>query len=170
MDEVSGYDNDMLETKIGYSKLNSLEQGVLFNVYKINAPGVISNTNTGILTYTNTVSNIGNGMDIGTGKFTVPVLGYYNFEFTATGAFTNLEKPVDIYVMVNNRYRFTIFDTSNQPGVNFGYSWQFHLQKGDQIWIKFKPVADGVGTRGIHSSDRYFPAIFKGQLVQEDVF
>ena len=120
-------------------------------------------------TYTNTVSNIGNGMDVNTGKFDVPVTGFYNFEFTATGATEDLDKPVHMWVMVNNAYRFTIYDRSNQTQINIGVSWQFYLHKNDKIWIQFAP-ADGYINRGIFLYNQAFPAIFKGQLVQENVF
>merc|ERR1711983_749901 len=100
MDSESGYDNPNLETKLGYSKIQSLDEGVLFNVYKIFPSGQTGETYQGVLTCTNIVSNFGGGMDIESGKFTAPVDGFYNFHFTAITAWQRLNLAFVLRIML----------------------------------------------------------------------
>ena len=162
MDSESGYDNPDLETKLGYSKIQSLDEGVLFNVYKIFPSGQKGETYQGVLTYTNIVSNFGGGMDIDSGKFTAPVDGFYNFHFTALTAYQRLNHAFDLRIMLDGVYTQTIYDQANEPHNNIAYSWQMQLVTGQQVYLEFPG-----NNQGIWSNGGGYPAIFEGQLVKE---
>ena len=160
MDSESGYENPNLEAKLGYSRIQSLDEGVLFNVYKIGPPN--GGTYQGVLTYTNIVSNFGGGMDIESGKFTTPVDGFYNFHFTALTEYERLDRRFVLDVMLDGSVTQIIFDQANVAHNNIAYSWQMQLATGQQVYMQFPE-----NSQGIWSNGGGYPAIFEGQLVKE---
>ena len=161
MDSESGYDNPNLETKLGYSKIQSTAEGVLFNVYKI-MPGESGGTYQGILTYTNIVSNFGGGMDIESGIFTVPLDGFYNFHFTTLTERERLDRRFELMIMVDGHRSQNVYDKADNAYNNIAYSWQMQLKTGQQVYLQFQENAQGIWSNG-----PYYPAIFEGQLVME---
>ena len=97
---------------------------------------VNANTNETI-TYTEVPINIGEGRNVSTGTFTVPVSGFYAFSFSAQAA--EDDPFTDILVYKNDEYQFRISDHNkneqkNMP--NIGYSWYMQLEQNDRVYLK----------------------------------
>ena len=89
------------------------------------------------ITYTETVANIGNGMNPKTGVFTVPVSGIYSFSFSALKD-PNYTHFCNVYVKKNGEQQFRIretdFNAADYYG-NIGYSWTMALVQNDEILL-----------------------------------
>jgi len=108
-------------------KLESLQ--VYFAVYRSSS----SDTHfTGYLTYNNEVENVGNHMNLGTGIFTSPVRGTFQFTLSATG-YSSDGNFVGVYV--NGQKIFRIFSDRNDYG-SINHSWFLSLNQNDQVQLK----------------------------------
>ena len=101
----------------------------------------------GTITYDSLTTNIGNGMDSSTGKFTTPTSGLYMFTFSAVSANTNTA-DVTIVVKKNNIQLFVIDDeegtSSGAKERNIAYSWMLNLSTGDIVHLE-------MSTGGLHA-------------------
>ena len=91
------------------------------------------------ITYTETIANIGNGMNPNTGVFTTPVSGIYSFSFSAR----TIESYVGIYVKKNGENHFFINEHDYNGEMNYaniGYSWTMSLVQNDKIQLS---IANG---------------------------
>ena len=92
-----------------------------------------------IITYDSLTTNMGNGMDSSTGKFTTPTSGLYMFTFSAVSANKNTAE-VTIYVHKNGAIIFLIDDEENEKSGanerNIAYSWMFNLSMDDTVHLE----------------------------------
>ena len=104
-------------------------------------------SSSGTITYDSLTTNIGNGMDASTGKFTAPTSGLYMFTFSAVSAHTNTAE-VTIYVYKNSTSIFLIDDEEDKKSGanerNIAYSWMFDLSMGDTVSLV-------MGSGGLHA-------------------
>ena len=101
----------------------------------------------GIITFDSLTTNIGNGMDSSTGKFTTPTSGLYMFTFSAVSANTNTVE-VTIYVKKNDVVLFVIDDEEDEKSGanerNIAYSWMLDLSTDDIVHLE-------MNTGGLHA-------------------
>ena len=101
----------------------------------------------GTITYDSLTTNIGNGMDSSSGKFTTPTSGLYMFTFSAVSATTNTAE-VTIMVMKNGSQIFLIDDEEDDKSGaderNIAYSWMLNLSTGDIVHLE-------MSTGGLHT-------------------
>ena len=94
--------------------------------------------------------NIGNAMDLSTGKFTAPVPGTYFFSFTGHAQFPTssslLTLGVGLYLNGNYIGWGFVEEYHTVGGQESPLTLQstFSLQKGDQIWLQIKEMSTGV--------------------------
>ena len=89
-----------------------------------------------VITFTDTVANIGNAMNPDDGIFTIPISGLYSFSFSAMS--TGNDTSTYIEVHKNDEKQFIISDHNNYGHtnyVNIGYSWTMHLVQNDKIHL-----------------------------------
>ena len=120
------------------------------------------NLDSGTITYDSLTTNIGNGMDASTGKFTAPTSGLYMFTFSAVSANKNTAE-VTIQVQKNGSRIFVIDDEEDQKSGaderNIAYSWMFDLSNGDTVYLSMH-------TGGLHTdSGNQDQAHFTGHLL-----
>ena len=103
--------------------------------------------NSGTITYDSLTTNIGNGMDASTGKFTAPTSGLYMFTFSAVSATANTAE-VTFIVYKNSTRIFLIDDEEDKKSGanerNIAYSWMFDLSMGDTVHLS-------MGSGGLHA-------------------
>ena len=101
----------------------------------------------GTITFDSLTTNIGNGMDSSTGKFTTPTSGLYMFTFSAVSANTNTVE-VTIYVKKNDVVLFVIDDEEDEKSGanerNIAYSWMLDLSTDDIVHLE-------MNTGGLHA-------------------
>ena len=92
----------------------------------------------GTITYDSLTTNIGNGMDASTGKFTAPTSGLYMFTFSGISASKNTAE-VTIRVKKNDSIIFLIDDEEDKKSGanerNIAYSWMFDLSMDDTVYL-----------------------------------
>jgi hypothetical protein len=114
--------------------------------------------------------NIGNAMDLSTGKFTAPAKGTYFFSFTGHAGFPTSSS--EVYLGVG------LYLNGNQIG--WGFAEEYHtvmfqetpltlqstlsLQKGDQIWLEIKFISGGVIL-----ADYGYWTHFTGYILEEEI-
>ena len=95
-------------------------------------------SSSGTITYDSLTTNIGNGMDASTGKFTAPTSGLYMFTFSAVSANKNTAE-VTIQVQKNGSRIFVIDDEEDKKSGanerNIAYSWMFDLSMGETVYL-----------------------------------
>ena len=101
----------------------------------------------GTITYDSLATNIGNGMDSSTGKFTCPTSGLYMFTFSAVSSNLNADE-LTIIVKKNGSQMFLIDDEegtySGAKERNIAYSWMFDLSTDDIVHLE-------MSTGGLHA-------------------
>jgi hypothetical protein len=108
------------------------------------------------ITFSESISNVGQGFDVSRGVFTAPVTGTFEFSFSS------MTDGSDARVCVRkNGAVIKVFEDINQLGIyhNFGHVWQLILQKGDEINLQLQ-----IGT--IYADPNYSTS-FIGHLVAE---
>ena len=114
------------ETKIGTP--------VIFSAVRKSALGEYNHVQAGSdITFTEMVTNIGNGMDPETGVFQAPMTGVYEFSISAE---SNIDDSItSIHVFKNDEYEFRITDNQrNQRNhVNIAYKWCFELIQDETV-------------------------------------
>jgi hypothetical protein len=94
--------------------------------------------------------NIGNAMDLSTGKFTAPVQGTYFFSFTGHAGFPASSSVLTLGVglYLNGNYMgwgfVEEYNTLNGQESPLTLQSTFSLQKGDQLWLEIKLMSTGV--------------------------
>jgi hypothetical protein len=153
MTTSQNYNDVNMETLIGYVDPRSLPGGVMFAVLN-SGNGIIVNVD---LTFNHVVSNVGNSMNPTTGIFKAPVLGTYQFSFSAvTGSEGGMSY---VYVFKNGEEAMAIVEESKVVGRNnFGQNWQMNLKTGDEIKLTLY---------GTIFEDSVVHTVFIGQLVAE---
>ena len=109
--------------------------------------------NTGILSFTKSHFNTGNGFN--SNIFKVPRGGIYEFSFMANSN-TGYGQ---VKVMKNGFVKLTFFTRAPKFEAS-GPSWIMHLQKGDEIWLNV--------TQGSIASDTDMNRVFNGILLYPD--
>ena len=118
-----------------------------------------------IITFTDTETNIGNGMNPDTGDFIVPVSGIYSFSLSALTHFDSQTIPwTKIGVYKNGNFQLAIEDRNfddmknDQNLANIGFSWMLELAQDDQIFLRMD------GTNGLEVNQGNY-VWFNGQLL-----
>jgi hypothetical protein len=154
MDKVNGYEDEDLELFIGYLEPRSLPGGVIFAAQRVSSSA--SEYVTGDMTYTTTITNIGNGFDKTTGIFMAPVAGTYQFNYSSQGNFAGF---VHVFVKKNGSIQFeTYMGNGVDNGGILGMTFQMSLVKGDQI---------NMYVDGQVYIEPDMPAFFSGFLISE---
>jgi hypothetical protein len=127
MQGTTGYNDETIETLIGYLDPRTIPGGVMFSAV-IDSKQNIGNQD---VTFEYTVTNIGNGFNKDLGKFKAPVDGVYEFSFSTID---NSGSNVYIHVRKNGADLFKVRSSINASDHNsFGYTWQLSLNKNDLI-------------------------------------
>jgi hypothetical protein len=94
--------------------------------------------------------NIGNAMNLSTGKFTAPIPGTYFFSFTGHAQFPASSSVLTLGVglYLNGNYMgwgfVEEYNTLNGQESPLTLQSTFSLQKGDQLWLEIKLMSTGV--------------------------
>ena len=99
------------------------------------------------ITFDETVTNIGNGMDPKSGVFTAPISGIYSFSFSAIQRFDPPESKGLVQVLKDGQVEFYIEELS-QPvrlfedfeGLN--HSWMMSLLHNEKVHLKMDERSD----------------------------
>ena len=115
----------------------------------------------GTITYDSLATNIGNGMDSSTGKFTCPTSGLYMFTFSAVSSNVNADE-LTIKVMINGGQIFVIDDEEDKKSGanerNIAYSWMLDLSTDDIVHLE-------MSSGGLHAEGVGDQAHFTGHLL-----
>ena len=141
-----GYLND-LERSIGFIEAFKDPGRIFFSVFTES-----DSTAGSFISFDGFVENTGNYMDIGTGIFTCPFDGLYEFSFSATSR-NHGYTLVD--VQINGKREFDIYTYEEGNRSLLSYTWIFRLAKDDQVQLKL--------IEGAICSHR---ATFSGQLIK----
>jgi hypothetical protein len=111
------------------------------------------------ITFSESISNVGQGFDVSRGVFTAPVTGTFEFSFSSmTGSIAI--SYARVYVRKNGNVMLRFMDKNDSDRLNnFGHVWQLILQKGDEINLQ---LYDGT----IYADPNYSTS-FIGHLVAE---
>ena len=133
------HENDILK-KANHELAKVLDEAkigtpVIFSAVRKSALGEYNHVQAGSdITFTEMVTNIGNGMDPETGVFQAPMTGVYEFSVSAESNIDDSITSIDVYK--NNEYEFRITDLnqSNQRNhVNIAYKWRFELVQDETV-------------------------------------
>ena len=123
-----------------------------------------------IITYTDVIANVGQGMDPNTGIFEAPVSGIYSFSFSALSDSTEALNgyATRIKVIKNLLGHWSEFDIFQDAGTNafmenLSFSWMMSLYKGDKIHLAMNTWGAKLLTTDDH------PLYFNGQLLEAKV-
>ena len=125
-----------------------------------------------IITYTDVIANVGQGMDPNTGIFEAPVSGIYSFSFSAlsdsTEALNGYATRIKVIKNLLGDYiesKFDIFQSGTRDGFreNLSFSWMMSLYKGDKIHLAMNTWGAKLLTTDDH------PLYFNGQLLEAKV-
>ena len=115
----------------------------------------------GTITFDSLTTNIGNGMDSSTGKFTCPTSGLYMFTFSAVSSNVNADE-LTIKVMINGGQIFVIDDEEDKKSGanerNIAYSWMLDLSTDDIVHLE-------MSSGGLHAEVVGDQAHFTGHLL-----
>merc|ERR1711982_260052 len=109
------------------NQVNKMNEKVIFAAVRSSSGNMGSR---GTITFDSLTTNIGNGMDSSTGKFTCPTSGLYMFTFSAVSSNLNADE-LTIIVKKNGSQMFLIDDEegtySGAKERNIAYSWILDL-------------------------------------------
>jgi hypothetical protein len=117
--------------------------------------------------------NIGNAMDLSTGKFTAPVPGTYFFSFTGHAGFSASSSLLSLGVglYLNGNYMgwgfVEEYQTFNGQETPLTLQSTLSLQKGDQIWLEIKFISTGVSL--VDNNDIFQGTHFTGYILEEEL-
>ena len=123
---------------------------VIFSaIRKVGSSEEYNNVNPGEgVTFTETITNIGNGMDPASGVFTCPVSGIYAFSLSAETNNEGFVTTIDVYKNDNFQFRITDLNLNNQKNHNnIGYSWTFSLEQGERVYLRMNAESSGLIVR-----------------------
>jgi hypothetical protein len=123
------------------------------------AISISSFTEANDITFSESISNVGQGFDVSRGVFTAPVTGTFEFSFSSmTGAIAI--SYARVFVRKNGAIMLRFEDKNDSDNYNnFGHVWQLILQKGDEINLQL--------AAGTIFADSHYPTSFIGHLVAE---
>ena len=153
-----GYLNGELEKSIGY-KIEAFpgEGRIMFSAAKIISGNAVTIPTGTDITYNEILDNVGDAMDIETGKFTCPMNGTYKFTFTALGKGSTNDAAS---VLLNGNKQFLIYNNDNNFGASLNHAWTFILQKNDIVNLKVE--------RGDIYLDANIRWSFSGYMIQAE--
>ena len=109
-------------------------------------------------------SNVGRGMNIGTGVFRAPRAGTYMFHFS--GIKRDEAKYVNVYLHVNDAERVaSVYGSQHQGYFTLSLSSILHLKAGNSVKLVVESAAGG----GLYD-DKDMTTHFSGFLIEEDLF
>merc|ERR1712062_33445 len=154
---IDGLRSDNLKTnrKIDQNKnaIEDVNQKVIFSAIRnVHVdPGAT-------ITYDEANVNVGGGMDIGTGHFTVPVSGIYSFSFRGMSKFK--ETATNVQVHKENTLQFYIFENTRGTESHdiLSTTWVMNLGQNDVISL--------YASSGFYVSTSH-PLFFNGQLLMK---
>ena len=130
-------------------------------------------TNTPIV-FEEEVLNIGNAMNLTSGKFTAPRAGMYSFSFTGrvyfnSSSLSRLRFGVSIILNGYNTRRGWADDVSDSEEQYDTFSLQstFKLQAGYQIWLRNELCS--LGLERMHDYNDWLRNQFSGWLIEENM-
>jgi hypothetical protein len=115
--------------------------------------------------------NIGNAMNLSTGKFTAPVQGTYFFSFTGHATFPTSSSLTTLRIGLYLNGNFIgwgvveEYQTVNDQDMPLTFQSTLSLQKGDQIWLQIKLISTGV----ILWDDENNWTHFTGYILEEEI-
>ena len=115
--------------------------------------------------------NIGNAMNLSTGKFTAPAKGTYFFSFTGHAQFPTSSSVLTLAVglYLNGNYIGLSFveeyQTVNPQETPLTMQSTLKLNKGDQVWMQIKYISTGVRL----FSDSSYWTHFTGHILGEEI-
>ena len=117
-----------------------------------------------IITYNKLVTNVGDGMDINSGRFTAPLTGIYHFSFN--GLTDDFSHYIFIEILKNDVQEFIFQDSNNSNNYNthesLSYSWTMVLRENDRVHLRVR------GPKGLFVSGNS-PVWFNGHLLKQQV-
>jgi hypothetical protein len=116
--------------------------------------------------------NIGNAMDLSTGKFTAPVQGTFFFSFTGHVQFSAWSSLTTLRIGLYLNGNFIgwgvveEYHTGNDQEMPLTFQSTLSLQKGDQIWLQIKEMSTGV--RSLVDNENNWTH-FTGYILEEEI-
>ena len=145
---------DEMEVKI--EPANQDNQKVIFSAVR-NEGNIAKGT---IITYNQLVTNVGNGMNINTGRFKAPLPGIYYFSFSGRTDTSSHYIYIDIWK--NDVEQFDILDSNDSGNYNtfelLSYAWTMVLKENDEVHLRVE------GPKGLDVR-RSSPVWFNGFLL-----
>jgi hypothetical protein len=151
---------------IGYDDVKSapvyfyVQRNSLFNTANVSIPFQVSKL------------NIGNAMDLTTGKFTAPVPGTYFFSFTGHAQFPTSSSLLSLGVGLYLNGNFIgwgyveEYNTLNLQETPLTLQSTLNLQKGDEIWLQITLISDSVS---LLDDGRNCWTHFTGYILEEEM-
>ena len=135
--------------------IEDADQKVIFSAIRKN--GDVNALTT--ITYDEASVNVGGGMDIGSGHFTIPVSGIYSFSFSGMAKFK--ETWTSVQVRKNNTDQFNILSNTKKTNIfdTLSTTWIMNLSQNDVISIYAK--------EGRFSGSPTNPILFNGHLLMK---
>ena len=112
--------------------------------------------------------NVGEAMNLQTGKFTAPRTGKYFFSLSGLGSFpaSSSNQAMGLHLVKNGSRIANAHSDTTSPGgewETFSLQSTLQLQVGDQIWVDISSISAGAYFWGNYYTH------FTGWLLQEDV-